>query len=201
MALAQSALEFVQLAQVFEDFSCRGRRLVMSRFVLSLTQQAAQMLAVGLRIDCQEGFQIVIAAAEQPVAPTLQGVEALVVFTGRSIDLINEGEDGRNVLLTHQLADVLHVALLRHVGGVLGRIGQGAAQRFGDRQTVLQLRLEAGQALTQLLQRVQLTLDLGFALLFGEVVVEFGHGAHPVDNAAMITAACTRGLPAGRRDG
>src|SRR5690606_21510207 len=91
-------------------------------------------------------------------------------------------------------------ALLRRVGGVLGGVGQRAAQGFGERQAILQFGLEARQALSQFLQGVQFALDLGLALLFGEVVVKFRHGAHPVDNAVMITAARSGSLSPGGAD-
>ena len=69
------------------------------------------------------------------------------------------------------------------------RFGQGAAQLIGQRQFVQQVGFESGQALPQILQRMQLALDLGFALLAGEVVEVFRHGGGPVENADMIAAA------------
>eukprot|EP01038_Epipyxis_sp_PR26KG_P002296 gene2296-3261_t len=54
---AQAALSLVQLTDVLEDFTAGGRRLVMRLLVLGLTDQGAQLLAVGIRIVHHELLQ------------------------------------------------------------------------------------------------------------------------------------------------
>ncbi|MNF01252.1 hypothetical protein D3C80_2002210 [compost metagenome] len=73
---------------------------------------------------------------------------------------------------------------------MLGRVGQCLAQHVGKREAVQYIGLERGQALTEVLQGVQLAFDLRLALLFEEriVVVIFSHGGGPEENAAMITS-------------
>ena len=62
--LAQAALGFVQFADVFEDFAGRGRRFVLRQFVLALTDQLAQVLAVGVGVFDDKFFQGVVVAVE-----------------------------------------------------------------------------------------------------------------------------------------
>jgi len=60
---------------------------------------------------------------------------------------------------------------------------------LSGRRSVEQFGLEGGQAQAEILQGVQLALDLGFALLAGEVVVGIvRHRAGPRGNADMITS-------------
>ena len=91
------------------------------------------MLAVGFRVFGHEGFQRFVVAADQTVAPALQRMEAFVVLTCGRIELINERQDGVDVLITHQLADVLHVTLAGDMSSVFRRIGEGLAQCVSQR--------------------------------------------------------------------
>lgn len=188
-SLAQAALGFVQLADVLEHLACGGRWLALRRFVLRLTQQLTQMLGIGIGVLTDKVVQHFIAARQQQVAPALKGMESLVVLTGRGVQLVDQRGNRLDVGGTHQFADVLDMAFARDVRLVFRRIVQRLAQSIAERQLGQQLRLEGGQALAQILQRLQLALDLGFALLAREVIViHFRHGAGPVGNAAMITS-------------
>src|SRR5690606_23665427 len=101
--LTQAALDLVQIADVFEDFA-RGRwRLVMGRLVLGMTDQAAQVLAVGLWVVVDEALQHAVVAADEAIAPALQGMETLVVFAGGAVDLVDQGGDRLDVLVAHEL--------------------------------------------------------------------------------------------------
>ncbi|CAM5511798.1 hypothetical protein SSTU70S_01124 [Stutzerimonas stutzeri] len=155
-----------------------------------MTDQAAQVLAIGVGVIGDEGFQRFVVAGNQAIAPALQGMKAFVVLAGGGVELVDQSQNGVDVLSTHQFADVLNVAFAGDVCGVFGRIGERLAQRVAQRQALDQVGLECGQAFAQFLQRVQLALDLGFALLVENVVVGvFRHGDGPLGNAAMITAA------------
>ena len=55
--LAQTAFSFIQLTDVFEDFTSSGRRFVLCGFVLSLTDQLAQVLAISLGVVSDEAVQ------------------------------------------------------------------------------------------------------------------------------------------------
>ena len=81
------------------------------------------------------------------------------------------------------------MAFFRGIGGVLRCLGERAAQLVGQWQLVQQVGFQGGQALPQILQRMQLAFDLGFALLAGEVVKVFRHGGGPMENADMIAAS------------
>ena len=94
------------------------RRFVSRRFVLGMTDEAAQVLTVSFRIFGDEGFEGLVVARNQAVSPAFQSVEALVVLAGRGIELINQGENGVDILITHQLADVLQMAFARDMRGV-----------------------------------------------------------------------------------
>ncbi|MCY1523268.1 hypothetical protein D9M68_581590 [compost metagenome] len=165
-----------------------------------MTDQAAQVLAVGVRVVDDEALQGAVAAFDQAVAPALQGVEALVVLAGGAVELVDQGDDGLDILLAHELADVLEVPFAGNVRLVLRRFRQGPLQGVGQRQLGQHVGLEGGQALAEVLQGMQLALDLGFALLSGEVVVEeFRHGGGPMGNAAMITSRGRLVRPGWRR--
>ena len=73
---AQAALSLVQLTDVLEDFTAGGRRLVLRQFVLGLTDQGAQLLAVRVRVVQYEFLQHRVIARDQAVTPTFQVVEA-----------------------------------------------------------------------------------------------------------------------------
>ncbi len=92
-------------------------------------------------------------------------------------DLVGQGQDGFQVLVAHQLAQVLDMPFARDVRLVLGRLGQGLAQRIGQRQAVQLLGRQTGQAFAQILQRMQLALDLCLALFAQRrvVVVRINH--------------------------
>ena len=77
--LAQTSLGFVQLADVLENFAAGRRRFVSRRFVLGMTDEATQMLTVGFGIISDEGFEGLVVARDQAVAPAFQSVEAFVL--------------------------------------------------------------------------------------------------------------------------
>nr|GEW94086.1 hypothetical protein [Tanacetum cinerariifolium] len=161
----------VPLADVFEDFAGRGRGLVLRGFMLSLTDQRAQLLTVCVGVFGNELLQHVVGPGHQAVAPTFQIVEAFVVLTRRSVELIEQHQDFIQILIAHQLADELNVAFARNVRGVLGSIGQCPTQRVGQWQLGQHIGLECRQAFAQLHQSMQLSFDLGFAFLSVEGVV------------------------------
>ncbi len=187
--LAQAALGFIQFADVLEHLACGRRWLALRGFMLRLSQQLTQVLGIGVRVLVDKVVQRFIAAGQQQVAPALKGVEAFIVLARRGVQLVDQRGNRLDIGGTHQFADVLDMAFARDVRLVFRRIVQRLAQRIAERQLGQQLRLEGGQALAQILQRLQLALDLGFALLAREVIViHFRHGAGPVGNAAMITS-------------
>ncbi len=187
---AQAALSLVQLTDVLEDFTARGRWLVLRQLVLGLTDQGAQLLAISLRVVDDEFFQHAVIACDQAIAPAFQVMEAFVVLPGGGIELIEQNQNGVSVLIAHQFADELQVPFTRDIRGVLGRIGQGPAQGVGQGQFGQQVRLECCQALAEVNQSMQLAFDLGFAFftLVEGVVVRINHGGSPQRNAAMITS-------------
>jgi hypothetical protein len=144
--------------------------------VLGMADQPAQVLAVGLRVEPEEAFQGLVALADQAIAPALEGMEAFVVLAGRAVDLFEQDVDGVQVLVAQQLADELDVAFACGMRSVPRRFFQRLAQGVGERQAGEHVGLEGGQAFAEFLQCMQLALDLGFALLLGEVVVKFSHG-------------------------
>ena len=78
--LAQAALGFVQFADVLEHFACGGRRFVVRGLVLGVADQAAQVLAIALGELPDEGVERCVAAGDQLVAPTFEGMETFVVL-------------------------------------------------------------------------------------------------------------------------
>lgn len=186
----QAALRFVQLTDVLEDFTAGGRRLVLRNLVLGLTDQGAQLLAIGVRIFADEFFQNGIVTGNQAIAPAFKVVEAFVVLASGGIELIEQNQNGVSVLIAHQFADELQVPFTRDVRNVLGRIGQGPAQGVGQGQFCQQVRLECREALAEVNQSMQLAFDLGFAFFsrIEGVVVRINHGGRPQENAAMITS-------------
>ncbi len=119
--------------------------------MLSVADQATQVLTVGLGIFGDEGFERFVVADDETVAPALQGMEAFVVLPGRGVDLIDQRQDRFGVLAAHQLTDVLQVAFASDMGRMLGSVGERLAQGIGQRQAVQQLRLEGRQAFAELL--------------------------------------------------
>src|SRR5690606_15388442 len=98
--------------------------------------------------------------------------------------------NGFDVLGAHKLADVLQVAFLCDVRRMFRRVGQGLAHGIGQRQAVENVGLERGEARAKVLQRMQLTLDLSFTFFLEAIEIgNIRHGAGPVGDAAMITAA------------
>jgi hypothetical protein len=185
----QAALSLVQLTDVLEDFTAGGRRLVLRQFVLGLTDQGAQLLAVRVRVVQYEFLQHRVIARDQAVTPTFQVVEAFVVLASGGIELIEQGQNRVSVLIAHQLADEHDVPFTRDIRGVLGCIRQSPAHFVGQRQFCNQVRLERCKALAEVNQSMQLAFDLGFAFLPIEgVVVRINHGGSPQRNAAMITS-------------
>ena len=157
--------------------------------MLSLANKASQVLPIGVGVFAEEGLQHRVGPGDQAVAPAFQVVEALVVLARRGVKLVQQLQDGVSVLIAHQLADELNVPFARDVRRVLGRIGQGLAQRIGERQLVERVGFEGRQALAQIHQRMQLALDLSFAFSLVEgVVVRINHGGSPKIIAAMITS-------------
>ncbi|MNQ17072.1 hypothetical protein D3C85_300820 [compost metagenome] len=157
--------------------------------MLGLADQLTQVLPVCCRIVANKGFQGVVGAVDKTITPAFQAMKALVVLTGRSIELVEQGKNRFDVLVAHQPADKLHMAFFRRIGCMFGRLFEGAAQFVGQRQFIEQVGLQGGQALTQVLQGMQLAFDLGFTLLAGEVIKIFRHGGGPMENAAMIAAS------------
>ena len=135
----------------------------MRNLVLSLTDQGTQLLAIGVRVVDDEFLQHGIVARDQAITPAFEIVETFVVLTGRGIELIEQSQNRVSVLIAHQFADELQMALTRDIRGVLGRIGQGPAHGVGQRQFCEQVRLECGKALAEVNQSMQLAFDLGFA--------------------------------------
>ncbi len=162
----------------------------MRNLMLGLTDQGAQLLAVGVRVLDDEFLQHGIVAADQAITPALEIVETLVVLTGGGIELIEQQQDRRRVLVAHQFADELQVAFTRDIRGVLRRIGQRPTHGVGQWQFCQQIRLECCQALAKVNQSMQLAFDLGFAFFsrIEGVVVRINHGGSPQRNAAMITS-------------
>ncbi|ABP78722.1 conserved hypothetical protein [Stutzerimonas stutzeri A1501] len=162
--------------------------------MLGVADQPAQVLAVGFGEFDDEGFQRLVIAGDEPVAPALEGVEAFVVLAGRGVELIDQGDDGIDILITHQLADVLDVPFAGDMRLVLRGVGQGLVQRVAERQPGDEVGFERGQAFAEFLQGEQFALDLGFAF-FVEIidVGVFRHGDGPLGNAAMIAAALAAG--------
>lgn len=142
-------MRIVQLADVLEDFTAGSRRFVLRNLVLGLTDQGAQLLAIGVRVLDDEFLQHGIVTGDQAVTPAFEIVETLVVLTGRGIELIEQGQNGVSVLIAHQFADELQVPFTRDIRGVLGRIGQCSTQGVGQRQFCLQVGLECCKALAQ----------------------------------------------------
>ena len=95
--------------------------------MLGMTNQPAQVLDVSIGIKLDEAFKRTVAFADQAVAPALKGMEALVVFAGGAVHLVEHSDDRLDVLFTHQLADELDMAFARGVGSVFRRFGEGAA--------------------------------------------------------------------------
>ena len=187
--LTQAALSLVQLTDVLEDFTAGGRRLVLRQFVLGLTDQGAQLLAVRVRVVHHEFLQHRVIARDQAVTPTFQVMEAFVVLASGGIELIEQGQNCVSVLIAHQLADKHDVPFTRDIRGVLGCILQSPTHFVGQRQFCNQVRLERCKALAEVNQSMQLAFDLGFAFLPIEgVVVRINHGGSPQRNAAMITS-------------
>jgi hypothetical protein len=177
----QSALTFIDLADVFEDLAGGGRRAVMCGFVLCVADEAAQVLSIGFRVLSDERFERLVVARDQAIPPALEGVKALVVLACRAVELIDDGENTLDVLIPHELAQVLDMTLTGNVRLVLRRRFQRAAHIVAERQAFLHLRFERGEPFAQCLQGVKLAFDLGFTLLFGEVVERFSHGAFRVE--------------------
>lgn len=158
--------------------------------MLGLTDQGTQLLAIGVRVLDDEFFQHGVIARDQAVTPAFQIMETLVVLASGGIELIEQSQNRVSVLVAHQFADELQMPFTRDVRGVLGRIGQCPAQSVGQRQFGDQIRLECGQALAEVNQRMQLAFDLRFAFFsrIEGVVVRINHGGSPQRNAAMITS-------------
>ncbi len=188
--LTQTALSLVQLTDVLEDFTARCRRLVGRQFVLGLTDQGAQLLAISFRVVEHELLQDRIVARDQAIAPAFQAMETFVVLPGGGIELIEQNKNGVSVLVAHQFADEHQVPFTRDIRGVLGRIGQCPAHGVGQRQFCQQVRLECCKALAKVNQSMQLAFNLGFAFFsrIEGVVVRINHGGRPQRNAAMITS-------------
>jgi hypothetical protein len=164
---AQAALSLVQLTDVLEDFTAGGRRLVLCQFVLGLTDQGAQLLAVGVRIVQDELLQYSVVTADQAVTPTFQVMETFVVLAGGSIELIEQSQNGVSVLVAHQLADKHDVPFTRDIRGVLGCIRQGPAHFVGQWQFGNQVRLECCKALAEINQSMQLAFCIGVGAFLG----------------------------------
>ncbi len=158
--------------------------------MLGLTDQGTQLLAIGVRVLDDEFLQHGVIARDQAVTPAFQIMETLVVLASGGIELIEQSQNRVSVLVAHQFADELQMPFTRDVRGVLGRIGQCPAQSVGQRQLGDQIRLECGQALAEVNQRMQLAFDLRFAFFsrIEGVVVRINHGGSPQRNAAMITS-------------
>ncbi len=158
--------------------------------MLGLTDQGTQLLAIGVRVLDDEFLQHGVIARDQAVTPAFQIMETLVVLASGGIELIEQSQNRVSVLVAHQFADELQMPFTRDVRGVLGRIGQCPAQSVGQRQFGDQIRLECGQALAEVNQRMQLAFDLRFAFFsrIEGVVVRINHGGSPQRNAAMITS-------------
>ncbi len=158
--------------------------------MLGLTDQGTQLLAIGVRVLDDEFLQHGVIARDQAVTPAFQIMETLVVLASGGIELIEQSQNRISVLVAHQFADELQMPFTRDVRGVLGRIGQCPAQSVGQRQFGDQIRLECGQALAEVNQRMQLAFDLRFAFFsrIEGVVVRINHGGSPQRNAAMITS-------------
>ena len=90
-------------------------------------------------------------------------METFVVLAARAVDLFEQGMDGIDVLIAHQLADERHMAFASTMSSVLVGFGQCPAQLVGQGQASQGIGLERGEALSELDQRMQLALDLGFA--------------------------------------
>ena len=158
--------------------------------MLGLTDQGTQLLAIGVRVFDDEFLQHGVIARDKAVTPAFQIMETLVVLASGGIELIEQSQNRVSVLVAHQFADELQMPFTRDVRGVLGRIGQCPAQSVGQRQFGDQIRLECGQALAEVNQRMQLAFDLRFAFFsrIEGVVVRINHGGSPQRNANMITS-------------
>lgn len=120
-------MDFVELADVLEHLARGGWRLVARGFVLSMTDQAAQVLDVSLGVELDEAFQRAVAFGDQAVTPAFEGMEAFVVLAGGAVHLVEHGADRVDILFAHQLADELDVAFARGIGGMFRRFGERAA--------------------------------------------------------------------------
>lgn len=177
----QPALALIDLANVFEDLTRGGRRAIVCGFVLGVADEPAQMLSIGFWVLGDERFERLVVARDQTIAPALEGMKALVVLASRAVKLIDDGENTLDVLIPHELAQVLDMTLTGNVRLVLRGRFQGAAHVVAERQAFLHLRFERGETFAQSLQGMKLAFDLGFTLLFGEVVERFSHGAFRVE--------------------
>lgn len=162
----------------------------MRNLVLGLTDQGTQLLAIRVRVFDDEFFQYRVVAGDQSIAPALQVMETFVVLASGGIKLVEQNQNGVNVLIAHQFADELKVPFTRDIRGVLGRIGQSPAQCVGQGQFCQQVRLECCKALAEVNQSMQLAFNLGFAFFsrIEGVIVRINHGGRPQRNAAMITS-------------
>ena len=157
--------------------------------MLGMADQPAQVLAVGIRVVADELFEGLVIAIEQAVTPALQGMEAFIVFAGGGVQLVDQRANRLDIGAAHQFADVLQVAFAGNMRMVLGGVEQCLVQGVAEWQLGQHVGRQGGQARAQLLQFVQFALDLGFALLAREVVIEkIGHGQGPVGNLPMITS-------------
>lgn len=168
---AQAALQFVEVADVFEDLARSGRRLVTRLLVLGMTDKRTQLLTVGVGVFVDEAFKVLVITVDQAVPPALQVVEAFVVLAAGAVDLLEHRVDGVQVLVAHQFADERHMPFACAMSGVLAGFGQGFAQLIGQRQARQGIGLDRSQAFAEFDQRMQLALDLGFAFFAVEGVV------------------------------
>ncbi len=120
-------MDFIKLADVLEHLARGGWRLVARGLVLRVTNQAAQVLNISVRVELDEALQRAVALGDQAVAPAFESVETLVVLAGGAVHLVEHGNDRVDILFTHQLADELDVAFARGIGGMFRRFGKRAA--------------------------------------------------------------------------
>src|SRR3990167_11408666 len=88
--LAQTAFGFIQLADVFEDFTAGGRWFALCGFMLRLANQLAQGLAVRFGVVANEAVQYSVIAPQEAVAPAFQAVKAFVVLARGGVQLRSE---------------------------------------------------------------------------------------------------------------
>ena len=119
-------LRFGQLAQILENLTGRFRRLVARFLFLRVADHTAQLLTVGVRIECNHVADRLIALFNQTIAQHFQFMEQRNLLVVAVLELVQRNADRLDINTAQQFTDQLQLTAATLFPDALCQLDLGA---------------------------------------------------------------------------